>query len=169
MFSLAVDRDVVDEVGRELEDFLALSRENPAVVDFLETPVVEPSAKVAALRKALEGRASTVLMDFLCLVVEKRRFAAFPRIVEAYRALADEQAGRVRAAVRTATPLTPAQRDEITAVLAGALKAEVELEAEVDPALLGGAVVTVDDRTYDGSLRSRLRRFRTQLIRSERP
>ena len=169
MFSLAVDRGLVDGIAQELDDFLRVSRENPGIEDFLTTPVVESSAKVAALRKALEGRASDVLADFLCLLVEKHRFAAFPRIVEAYRGLADERAGRVRASVRTATALSPAMRDEIVAVLSSALKAEVQLDADVDPALLGGAVVTVDDRTYDGSLRSRLRRFRKQLTRSERP
>ena len=169
MFSLAVDRGLVDETAQELEDFLRLSWENPGIEDFLTTPVVESSAKVAALRTALEGRTSVVLADFLCLVVEKHRFAAFPRIVEAYRDLADARAGRVRASVRTPTALSPALKDEIAAVLSGALKASVQLEAEVDPALLGGVVVTVDDRTYDGSLRSRLRRFRKQLIRSERP
>ncbi len=169
MFSLAVDRGVVDDVAAELADLLRLARENPVVSQFLTTPVVEPSAKVKALRQALDGRVSPVVADFVCLIVEKRRFAAFERIVDAYRALADERAGRMRASVRTATPLPPALRDEIASVLAGALDSRIELEAEVDPSLLGGAVVTVDDRTYDGSLRTRLRRFRKQLTRSGRP
>lgn len=169
MFSLAVDRNVVDDVAAELADFLRIAQENPAIGNFLTTPVVEPAAKVQALRRALEGRVSPVVADFVCLIVEKRRFAAFGRVVDAYRALADERAGRMRASVRTATALSPVLRDEIAAVLAGALGARIELEAEVDPSLLGGAVVTVDDRTYDGSLRTRLRRFRKQLTRSGRP
>lgn len=169
MFSLASDRGVVDDVAAELTDFRKLSEEDPRIGEFLTTPVVEPAVKVTALRAAIEGRVSPVVADFLCLLVEKRRFAAFGRIVDAYVAMADEKAGRMRASVRTAAPLSPALREQIAAVLSDALKSRVELETEVDPSLLGGAVVTVDDRTYDGSLRSRLRRFRKQLTRSGRP
>ena len=131
--------------------------------------MVEPAAKVEALRKSLEGRVSALLADFLCLVVEKRRFDAFPGIVDAYLGMADVHAGRMRASLRTAAPVAAALREEIAAVLSKGIGRRVALDATVDPALLGGAVVTVDDRVYDGSLRSRLLRFRQQLIRSERP
>jgi len=169
LFSIASDRGVVDDVAEELAGFLELAREHPEIGAFLGSPVIEPSAKVGALRKSLEGRISTLVADFVCLLVEKRRFAAFARIVDAYRSMADAHAGRVRASVQTAAPLAPAQRDAIAALLSGALSARVELATRVDASLLGGAVVTVDDRTYDGSLRTRLRRFRKQLIRSGRP
>lgn len=169
LFSLAKDRNVVDEVGGEIGEFLELARRHPEIAAFLATPVVDPSVKVATLRKAVEGRVSALVADFVSLVVEKRRFGAFPRIVEAYRALADQHAGRMRASVHAAAPLPPALRDEIASVLSRGLGCRVELDEEVDKSLVGGAVVTVDDRIYDGSLRSRLMRFRQQLIRSERP
>ena len=169
LFSIARDRGVVDEVGREIDGLVEMSRTHPEIGEFLATPVVEASVKVAALRTALEGRASEVVVDFACLVVEKRRFAAFGRIAEAYRTMADEHAGRMRASVRSAAALEPAVREEIAALLTRATGRRVELDAEIDAGLVGGAVVTVDDRVYDGSLRTRLSRFRTQLIRSEGP
>jgi F-type H+-transporting ATPase subunit delta len=169
LFGIATERGVVDDVGAELEEFQKLSRGQPQIGEFLATPVVDPDLKVAVLRKAVEGRVSPLVADFLCLVVEKRRFAAFPRIVDAYRGLADGHAGRVRATLRTAAPVAAALRDEIAAALTRRTGSKIAMDAEVDPALLGGAVVLVDDRIYDGSLRSRLLRFRKQLIRSERP
>jgi F-type H+-transporting ATPase subunit delta len=65
--------------------------------------------------------------------------------------------------------LEPAVREEIAALLTRAMGRRVELDTQIDAGLVGGAVVTVDDRVYDGSLRTRLSRFRTQLIRSEGP
>jgi F-type H+-transporting ATPase subunit delta len=169
LFSLAKDRGVVDDVGAELVEFLELAHRHPEIGAFLATPVVDPSVKVSTLRKAVEGRLSALVADFVSLVVEKRRFAAFPHIVEAYRGLADQHAGRMHASVRTAAPLPPALKEEMASVLSRGLGRRVELDEEVDKSLVGGAVVTVDDRIYDGSLRSRLMRFRQQLIRSERP
>jgi F-type H+-transporting ATPase subunit delta len=102
LFSIARDRGIVEDVGGELDGLVELSRTHPEIGAFLATPVVETSVKVAALRTALEGRASEVVVDFACLVVEKRRFAAFGRIAEAYRAMADEHAATMRASVRSA-------------------------------------------------------------------
>lgn len=169
LFGLAKAQGVVDDVSAELAEFRKLALGHPEIDEFLETPIVDPEAKVKVLRKAIEGRVSDLVMDFLCLVVEKRRFGAFPGIVDAYQGMADEHAGRMRATLRTAAPASPALKDEIAAVLSKGRGDRVLLDAEVDPTLLGGAVVTVDDRVYDGSLRSRLLRFRQQLIRSERP
>lgn len=163
LFDLAKERNVVDDVGAELDEFGKLAAAHPEIGEFLATPVVEPGAKVEALRKALEGRVSPLLADFLCLVVEKRRFDAFSGIADAYRGMADAHAGRMRASLRTAAPVAAALRDEIAAVLSKGTGKRVTLDAAVDPALLGGAVVTMDDRVYDGSLRSRLLRFRQQL------
>ncbi len=167
LFSIARDREVVDEVGAEIAALLELSRAHPEIGAFLETPVVEPAAKVKALSAALEGRVSKLVADFACLIVEKRRFGAFAQVVDAYGSMADEHAGRMRASVKSAAPLAAALREEIASLLGSRLGRRVELDAEVDGALVGGAVVTVDDRVYDGSLRTRLARFRTQLIRSE--
>jgi F-type H+-transporting ATPase subunit delta len=98
--------------------------------------------------------------------VEKHRFAAFGRIVEAFRTLADEHAGRIRVAVRSAVDLSDAIRRDLVSVLEDRLKCSIEIEAETDPHLMGGAVVRIGDRVWDGSLRARLNGFRRQLVRS---
>jgi F-type H+-transporting ATPase subunit delta len=167
LFSIARDRSQVEEVGGEIADLVELSRAHPEIGEFLATPVVESAAKVSVLGTAFEGRVSPLVADFVCLVVEKHRFGAFAQVVDAYRTMADEHAGRMRASVRSATALPAAVREEIASLLSREWGRRVELDAETDATLVGGAVVTVDDRVYDGSLRTRLSRFRTQLIRSE--
>jgi F-type H+-transporting ATPase subunit delta len=166
LFGIAKERGVVDEIGQELQAFLELVSASPDVERFLDTPVLEPSVKVTHLRTALEGRASDVVTDFLCLVVEKRRAGALRSIVEAYHDQADELAGRARVSVRTAAPLPDGLRRELEEVLRSSLDKEIVLEPEVEPALLGGAVVGIGDRLYDGSVRNRISQFRKQIMRS---
>ncbi|MEZ5066958.1 MAG: ATP synthase F1 subunit delta [bacterium] len=165
LFAIARDRSTVDEVGAELREFGRLVDQNRDVATFLGSPVIEPATKVRHLRAALEGKASDLVTDTLSLVVEKGRFAALTDIVAAYLGMADDFAGRARVTVRTATPMSDSLREEMRKALSDGLRRTVELEAEVDPAVLGGAVVTVGDMVYDGSLRNRLRRFRQQISR----
>jgi F0F1-type ATP synthase delta subunit len=40
----------------------------------------------------------------------------------------------------------------------------VKLSEKLDPALLGGLVIRVGDTVFDGSVRTRLRRIREQLL-----
>lgn len=166
LFGIAQDAGTVDEIGGELRSFLDLARSTPEIERFLSTPVIEPAVKVEHLRRALAGRASDVIADFLCLLVEKRRTGALASIVEAYQALADEHAGRARVSVRTATPLSEGLRREITEALRAQLAKQVVIDEEVEPAILGGAVVAIGDRVYDGSIRNRINAFRRQIMRS---
>jgi F-type H+-transporting ATPase subunit delta len=166
LFGIAQAKGAVEDTVRELEAFLQLVRGNRDVALFLTSPVLEPAVKVALLRKAMEGRASEHVTDFLSLLVQKRRMQALEPIVTAFRALADEHARRVRVEVRTARPLADGLRRELEEALRKVLAREIVVDAEVEPALLGGAVVAVGDKLYDGSIRRRLSAFRKQIMRS---
>jgi F-type H+-transporting ATPase subunit delta len=166
VYAIARERSSVDATAGELEEVLELIRGNADIERFLATPVLEPSVKIRHLRDALAGRVSDLVSDFLCLLVEKRRAQALPAIVEALRALADAHAGRARVSVRTAAPLPDSLRSRLEALLADTLEKRIVLEAALEPALMGGAVVTIGDKVYDGSIRTRLARFRKQITRS---
>jgi F-type H+-transporting ATPase subunit delta len=61
--------------------------------------------------------------------------------------------------VVSAAPLDDAQQKTLSEALARKLKREIRLHAELDPSLLGGAVLRAGDLVIDGSLRARLERM----------
>jgi F-type H+-transporting ATPase subunit delta len=163
LFGIAKEQGQVDGVGAELQEFLSLVHDDREIAVFLESPVLEPEDKVRILQKALANVASDTVTDFLCLLVRKRRIEALSVIVEAYGGLADEHAKRTRVEVHTAAPLPERLHDEIESLLRSSLRRD---QAEVRPEILGGAVVAIGDRVYDGSVRNRLTQFRRTLMRS---
>jgi F-type H+-transporting ATPase subunit delta len=168
LFGIAKDRARVDEIGEEMRGFLELFRRDHDIRAFLETPVLEPREKVRVLKKTLERAVSDTMIDFLCLLVDKRRIDALPVIEQAYRQLADEHANRTPVEVQTPMPLPADLRAEIETMLRSKLRREIAIAAETEPKLLGGAVVAIGDRVYDGSVRARIQRFRRSLKRSSR-
>ncbi len=88
-----------------------------------------------------------------------------PEMVRAYREMEDEDKGQARAEVRTAAPLTDAEKLELTRRLEGALGKRILLEEREDPALLGGFVAQVGSYIVDGSLDGQLARMRDRLAR----
>jgi F-type H+-transporting ATPase subunit delta len=166
LFAIATDKSQVEEIGAELHDFLELTRAEPNIARFMDSPVIDATEKVRALRDALSGRASDTTCDFLCLLVEKGRAASLPSITEAYQAMADEREGRARVTVTTATPLAAPLVEEITKMLTAKLNKKIAIDQTVEPKVLGGAVIAIGDKVYDGSIRNRLSQFRKQIMRS---
>ena len=96
----------------------------------------------------------------------KNRFAWAPQVVQAFTERADRQAGRVRARISAARPLSPALIQEITASLAKATGRDVVVTTAQDPSLLAGLVVELGGTVYDASLRSRLNQIEHALSHS---
>lgn len=105
-----------------------------------------------------------VELNLLRLLRRKGRLALGPSINSYFIELWDEHRGIERAVVRTAVPLSDAEREAIAAQLAQASGKQVQLESEVDPSLIGGAVIRIGDRLIDGSTRTRLRGLRERLV-----
>ena len=102
-------------------------------------------------------------LNLLRLLRRKSRLALGASIASYVRELLDERRGIVRAQVRTAVEIDEERRQWFASQLGELTGKQVEVEAEVDPDLIGGAVVRIGDRLIDGSARSRLRALRAQL------
>ena len=166
LFDLARDRGRGDAIGTELAEIAALLCGTPELRTFLETPALGPAVKTRALGAALGGRADPLVVDFLCLLVDNRRADALESIAAVYRQLADVAAGRMRVRAESAVGLPEDLRARMAADLGARLRRECILETVQRPELLAGLVLTVGDTVFDGSVRSRLRRLRREMMRS---
>ena len=134
---------------------------------FLDTPGIPMAEKQQALREVLSGQVPPLFINFLLVVVDKRRQRSLPAIEEAYRDLLDKRAGRVHATVRLAFEPDDELRAQIVSALSERLGANVVPHFLEDETLLGGVIVRVGDRVMDGSLRRRLDDLRSGLIRGD--
>jgi F-type H+-transporting ATPase subunit delta len=97
------------------------------------------------------------------LLLERDRIALVPAIESAYRALWNQKRGVVDAEAASAVALDSAQISEVKKALAKATGKDVELQTRVDPTILGGLLVRMGGRTYDGTVKTRLRLLRERL------
>jgi len=125
-----------------------------------------PSERRQKLVSALfAGRGSELLSRLLALLAERDGLALLPELAEAFARAYNDHAGVLTADAVSALPLDEAQTGTLRAALKSATGSEVELRARVDPAVLGGLVVTLAGRTYDGSVRAQLQQLRERLVR----
>lgn len=168
LLDVALEQDsdgaVAAALGAELRGFAALVSGHHDLSRALAHPSVATEAKrrvLAALTEA--GGASTLLRRLLEVVVSGDRLALLPALAEAYAERLRARRGVVAAEAVSAVPLPEDQRRDLVEALAGATGRSVELETRTDPALLGGLLLRMDGKTYDGTVRSRLAALRRRL------
>jgi F-type H+-transporting ATPase subunit delta len=128
----------------------------------LENSRVPQDSKLRLVGAALADLPAMPL-NLARLLVRKKRTALAPEIAAQFRALSQEREGVRHARATTAVALTDAERRALAERLQGSTGHQVELETEVDPALLGGVVVQIGDRLIDASVRGRLEALRKTL------
>ena len=135
----------------------------PRIEAVLMSPRITKAEKSRILAKALPDAPRDFVL-FLQSVVKRGRQRLFGDMASQYLALVDIKLDRVRAKVTVARAVDEKLREKIAQDLTKAIGKQVLPDFEVEPAILGGVIVRVGDRVYDGSVRRRLVRLRRQLL-----
>jgi F-type H+-transporting ATPase subunit delta len=133
----------------------------------LESPRVSKATKGRLLANALQGTAPATFVRFLQAVVRRGRQGLIGEIAQEYHARVDLKLNRVHAGVTLAVATNGGLPEQITDRLARVLGKEVRAHFRTDPAILGGVVVRVGDRIFDGSLRRKLNALRRRMLTGE--
>jgi F-type H+-transporting ATPase subunit delta len=166
LFALAREEGRIEDLRRELDTLGELLERNADLAHAILRPLFPSAERRRVLRAVCERiGASDTLRRFCSFLVDQRRVVELQAIRAAYAQLADEAAGRTRARVVSASALSAAQLERLRRALAERTGRELELDVEVDDSLLGGAVASVGDLVFDGSLRTQLEQLRSSLMR----
>ena len=157
LFDLAKERDLTGAVEGDLVNLSQAIRESDDLAGLIRNPQIsrEAAGKAMGAVAGLLGLGD-LTRNFLGVLAQNRRLAKLPEIARAFAAIAAAERGEMTAQVTTAHPLDDGQRRELAAKLKAREGREVKIEANVDPEILGGLVVTIGSRRIDGSLRTRL-------------
>ena len=114
-------------------------------------------------RGGIDAAIAEPVRNFIRTSAANRRLALLPEILALFAKLKAESENTMDVTVRSAVPLDDALQSKYAGALRKRLKREVKVKGEVDPSLLGGAVLQADDLVIDGSLRGRLERLGAEL------
>jgi len=154
----------IEQVAVELDAFLALVREHPALERVLTNPAVPAPRKRAAVVELTRLAGLTpIVSKLLVLLAERDRLVLLPDLASIYRDLLMERQNVVRAEVTTATPLAEDRVHAIERGLAGVTGKRVSMSARVDEGIVGGVVARVGSTVYDASIATQLKKIRERL------
>jgi F-type H+-transporting ATPase subunit delta len=162
--SLAQSTDKTERLGEDVAALLNLLRESPELQQFLSSPIVKAEDKKAVLQRIGGDQFDPYTVNFLKILVERRRIGFLEGICKHYQVLLRKQNQTILAEVISAVELTEAQQQSVREkVIAMTNSQRVELEAKIDPDLIGGVIIKVGSQVVDASMRGQLRRIGIRL------
>jgi F-type H+-transporting ATPase subunit delta len=154
---------------QDLDDLGRLYVEHAELRTLLLHPTVPPEKKTAVIVALLRGRSSDLLQRLITLLGERDRIELLPLIAKSYVRQWNARKGIVEAEAVSARELDDTEARAISAAAGRAAGGkQIELRRRVDPALMGGLLLRMEGRIYDGSVRARLRALREQLAGAPR-
>ena len=149
---------------QDLEDLGQLYADNAQLRTMLLHPSVPAQKKTAVISALLKGRPTDLLQRLVGLLVQRDRVELLPLVAKAYVRLWNTSKGIVAAEAVSARELDETDARAVSAAAARALGGkQVDLRQRVDASLMGGLLLRMEGRVYDGSVRSRLRALRERL------
>ena len=156
LLGLASERGELKAVESDINTLSSLVDSSKEFELLLVSPVVKPDQKKAVLNALLKDKLSEVTFMFIILLVSKGREGAIASIVEEVKSQLRAMNNIQAATVKTASPLDDDSRAKILAQVAKLHNGEVELKEIVDPEILGGFVLRLDDKEIDASIKRQL-------------
>ncbi|MBQ18878.1 MAG: ATP synthase F1 subunit delta [Planctomycetaceae bacterium] len=150
----------LEELGSFLSDVLDA---HPGFADLLGSVAVGRDQKLAMIDRVVGPVGTPLFTSFLKTLARHDRLELLPLILDEAHRIDDRRSGRKRVEVTTATPLDPTVLESIRQRIDAAFTFSPILDPRIDPSLIGGMVIQVENTVYDSSLRTRMKQLRDRL------
>lgn len=160
-FEFAREHDGMDAWSAHLAAAAAIA-EDPRIAGLGNDPRV-PATELAGLHRPPAVEDGTPFDRFLMLLADNRRLVLLPHVAQHFETLRRAAENTVRVRLCCAAEPGEEQTSQLLAALRQRLDSKVDLEVDVDPEIMGGAIIDVGGEVIDASVRARLRQLQSAL------
>ena len=165
LFQAAQAQGLTDVIDEELTIFGQVLQDEPDFRVLFLGRSFSMQEKRQLIQDVFGGKMQNITLNFLCLTVDKEREDCLPAIIELYHQLQTEERGILKARLISAQDTHPQLAEELAELLAKDYGKKLEFDMETDPALLGGAVVRIEDTVIDLSLNRQFDMMRDEMLK----
>ena len=163
LFDFAGERNQIEEVFGDLQLFANTLKENRELQMLLRNPVVPPNQKHQIFESVFNGTLHETTYQFLDLLLKKKREPDLDTICEEFFKLYNQAHNIKTAQIITAQPLSGELKSKIVSLLTEQTHATIELKEWVEPSIIGGFVIQMDDYFLDASIMSKINKLKQEF------
>ena len=164
LFQIAQEQGCEDAIYESMTRFahnylLAIAQFNEVLAD----PIVQKEEKVKLVEMAVGDPMHDTLKQFIAFVVDQKREDKMFFIAMKYMEMYRMKHGILSTNVTTATELPEATYDKIKAFIKQTFDADAEIDVKIDPSLIGGFILDIENTRMDASVAGQLNALKNRL------
>lgn len=167
LLALAIEQGKDKEIAGDMRYFAQVCDNNRDFVLALRNPIIKHDKKLNILKRIFSGKVDPITMSIFELMTRKNREAILPVLAVEFQRQYNQKEGIVEAAVWTTFKLDEGLQDEFRQLIEQIAGMKVDLKEEIDPDLVGGFVLRIEDKQIDESIRSKLQHLRRKFKSNE--
>lgn len=166
LVELSHEKKLVDKTKADLTAFVGAVEASPTLQKLFSSPAITPEAKKTVIAELASRLALQPLTArFIAYLAEAGRIRHVREVSLAFNELLADQQNRAIARLTTAAPLNNGDMADIKKKLEAITAKQVEIDAQVDPSVIGGARAQIGSVIYDGTIKNQLSKIREQLAK----
>ena len=165
LFSLAVEENKVNSYADDMRVVYAVFQEDSNSVSFFSHVLIQDDVKFDLIDKSFKGQINPYVVNFLKLLIQKRRFRYILDICKNFQKMCNKYLGIEEGIIYTGFTLSDAEVASVENAISKKENNTIQLRQVIDRNLIGGIKIQIENRVYDGSIQNRVEVLRRELLR----
>lgn len=166
ILDLSIEQKSLDGVLSDMKTFANIVSKSGDMRNLLASPVVPGDKKMAVLKHLFEKEFQPLTIKFFDIIIRKKREGFLGAIAKGFVEQYNELNNIANASVKSAVALSEAVINEIKGHIESQTGKKINISATVNPDLIGGVVVQVEDKLFDASVAGKLGKLKQELLNS---
>lgn len=133
--------------------------------EFLLNPLISNEDKKDVVDNVFSNEVDVLIVNFLKILIDKKRFNIFNEIINAYNKALDDINNISRVMVTSAVVMSEDSKKKLKVKLEEKLKKNVVLDLNINTDIIAGLVIRIGDNVIDMSLKHKLEDLSRNIIR----
>ena len=163
LYMFAVEQNKLEEVYQDVVTLKNVFIENRELRGIIERPILTPDKKRSIFTEIFEGKIDEITFGFLKLILEKKREPSFVYIFDEFISIYYKHHNIKKAHVTTAVALNDIMLANLKSLLEEQTKSTIEIQQNVNPEIIGGFIIKIDDYLIDASLKGKINKLKLEF------
>lgn len=168
LFNLGTKQNKLQEWLESLLNLNDFINQNSKLYDYFTSPIPSPKKQEATFINLFKPYLTAEPLNFILILLRKNRFKELNEIMHLFKKMVFEKLGLLQGLITTPLPLNANEKESLVNEWSKILNKKIILDEAIDPTLIGGGVLSFENKRIDFSLKGKLQKLQNNLSRNER-
>ena len=165
LLELGKENSSITSISKDVENLMLIYSKNKDFENIIKNPTYSKNDQITIIKRLSELiKFSEIMLNFLLILIEKRRIFFLYKILISFHNLLNKERGEIQATLTSPHSLKDEEIKRVSEELSKSIDKKIKFKFEIDKDLIGGIKVQLGSLMIDTSIRNKLRKFEQMML-----